>query len=247
MAPAAVLPAKPVRLPAVRLHELAGTTLSHFEVGPVVARGQTGIVFHARDFKDERVVALKVLWPEFSRADDEKRRFIRAMKTMLPVRYPNLVTVYNAGKTGPYCWIAMEYVEGESLTGVIRRIGVANMLDWRYALRVADHVAQALAFAHQRQIVHRNIQPSNILVQHGDKVSKLGDLMLAKALEGGLAEQITRPGELLGDVRYLSPEQTGGSRTTDARSDIYGLGGRCTPCSRAGRRLRAAPWRTPSA
>ena len=75
--------------------------------------------------------ALKVLWPEFSRNDKEMQRFIRAMKTMLPLRHANLITLYGAGKSGGYCWIAMEFVDGESLKQVIQRIGTAGMLDWR--------------------------------------------------------------------------------------------------------------------
>jgi serine/threonine protein kinase len=210
--------------PAERLTDLSGKTLLQFEVGPVLAKGQTAVVFRARDTKEEREVALKVLGPDFSENDAEVQRFIRAMKTMLPLRHPNLVTLYGAGKTGRYCWIAMEYVEGESATEMIQRIGTAGMLDWRNALRVAIHIARALDFAHGQQIIHRNVTPQNILVRASDKVTKLGDLMLAKALEGSLAQQITSPGELLGDVHYMSPERTRDTEQVDGRSDIYGLG-----------------------
>jgi serine/threonine protein kinase len=212
--------------PAARqLTELSGTTLSHFEVGPVLARARTGVVFQARDTKDNRTVAFKVLLPEYSKNDEEMQRFVRAVKTVLPLRHPNLIALYGAGKTGPHCWIAMEFVEGESLTQVIQRIGTAGMLDWRHALRVAIHVARALDFAQQHAIIHRNITPTNIMVRSSDKLTKLGDLLLAKALEGNLAaEQITRPGELLGDVAYMSPERTRGSGDVDGRSDIYSLG-----------------------
>lgn len=207
-----------------QLSELAGKTLSHYEVGAVLAKGQTGMVFRARDTKEEREVALKVLQPEFSKNDDEMQRFIRAIKTMLPLRHPNLVTLYGAGKTGGYCWIAMEYVEGESMTQVIQRIGTAGMLDWKYGFRVAVHIARALDYAYQQQVIHRNITPQNILLRSSDKLVKLGDLMLAKALEGTLAMQITKPGELLGEIPYMSPERTRGTTDVDCRSDIYSLG-----------------------
>jgi serine/threonine protein kinase len=214
-------PAPPAGRP---MTELTGTTLSHYEVGPGLAKGRTGFVFMARDTNDNKTVALKVLSSEYSSNEEEMQRFVRAMKTVLPLRHPNLVTLYNAGKTKPYCWVAMEYVEGESCTQVIHRIGTAGMLDWRNALRVAIHVARALEFAEQHGIIHRNITPTNILVRSSDKVAKLGDLLLAKALEGQLAEQITRPGELVGEVSYMSPERTRSSAELDSRSDIYSLG-----------------------
>jgi serine/threonine protein kinase len=98
------------------------------------------------------------------------------------------------------------------------------MLDWKYGYRVAVHVARALAYAHGNAIIHRNVTPTNILLRAGDQKVLLGDLMLAKALEGGLAQQVTRPGELVGDVGYMSPERTRGVGEIDGRSDVYGLG-----------------------
>ena len=207
-----------------KLADLAGKSLSHYELDRVLATGQTGVVFLARDTKDDEIVALKVLKPEFSQNEEEMQRFVRGMKTMLPVRHPNLVAIYNAGKTGPYCWIAMEYVEGESLTQVMKRIGYGGRLDWIHAFRVAVHVGRALEFAHSRHIIHRNILPQNIMIRNSDKLTKLGDLMLAKALEGTLAQQVTRPGELIGDVHYMAPERTREGVKIDGRSDIYGLG-----------------------
>jgi len=143
---------------------------------------------------------------------------------MMPLRHPNLVTLFGAGKKGPYCWVAMEHVQGESLTQVIQRIGVAGMLDWRHAFRVAVHIARALEFAHTHHILHRNLTPQNVLIRESDRLTKLGDLMLAKAVEGSMAQQITQANEVLGDLRYLSPEQTFGPERMDERSDIYSLG-----------------------
>jgi serine/threonine-protein kinase len=201
-----------------------GQTLAHYAIEAVVAKGASGTVFRAHDTKKDQTVALKVLQPEFSRNEEEMQRFVRAMKTVLPLRHPNLITLHGAGKTGPYCWVAMEFVDGESMTQVIRRIGVAGMLDWKYGYRVAVHIARALDYAHGQGILHRNVAPQNILFRTSDKVAQLGDLMLAKALEGTLAQQITRPGELVGDVAYLSPERTRGTGEVDGRSDLYGLG-----------------------
>jgi serine/threonine protein kinase len=225
MAPPKMATPKPGPGPAGSPIELTGKTVSHFEVGAVLAKGRNGAVYKARDTKENRDVALKILWPEISKIDDEMQRFIRAIKTMLPLKHPNLVEIYGAGKTGQYCWTAMEFVDGESLTQVIQRVGVAGLLDWRNAVRVAIHVARALEYAQERQIIHRNITPNNILVRSSDKLTKLADMMLAKALEGTLAETITRPGELIGDISYMSPERTKGSLAeVDGRSDVYSLG-----------------------
>jgi serine/threonine protein kinase len=207
-----------------KLSDLSGKTLSHYEIGPVIGEGNAGMVFHATDKKDQRSVAMKVLLPEFARDEEEMQRFVRAVKTMLPLRHPNLVTLHAAGKSERYCWVAMEYVAGENMAQVIERIGVAGMLDWRHGFRVAVHVARALQYAHEQQIIHRNVTPTNIMLEATSKTVKLGDLMLAKALEGEMAKQITRPGEILGDVGYMSPERTRGMAEVDYRSDLYGLG-----------------------
>src|SRR5262249_11175321 len=169
-------------------------------------------------------VARKGAWRGPSQNEKERRRFIRSMKTMLPLRHPNLVTLFGAGKKGPYCWIAMEYVEGASLAQAIRRIGVAGRLDWRYAFRVAVYIARAPGYAQQNHVIHRTLTPQNVLVRDSDKVAKLGDLMMAKALEGTLAERLTESGELLGDIHYMSPERTQGIHYVDGRSDLYSLG-----------------------
>jgi serine/threonine protein kinase len=207
-----------------RLAALTGKTVAHYEIGPILGEGHIGIVFQARDTKDSKTVALKVLHPEFAKDEEEVQRFVRAVKTMLPLRHPNLITLHGAGKTGPYCWIAMEFIDGESLTQVIKRIGVAGMLDWKHAYHVAVHIGRALQFAHDQHIIHRNVTPQNILLQKSDKAAKLGDLMLAKALDGTMAQQVTRPGEIVGAVEYMAPERTRGTQDIDGRADIYGLG-----------------------
>jgi serine/threonine protein kinase len=206
------------------LESLCGQTLAHYHIGPIIGRGHIGMVFHATDTKDNRPVALKVLMPEFSKNDDEMHRFIRGMKTTMPLKHPNLIRLYGAGKTGAHCWMAMEFVAGENLKQIIDRIGVAGMLEWKHSYRAAIHVGRALDYAHQQGIVHRNVTPSNIIRDATNQVAKLGDLMLSKALESTASEQITRPGELVGDVAYMSPERTRGVTELDARSDLYGLG-----------------------
>jgi serine/threonine protein kinase len=212
-----------------QLAELSGRELSHFRLGEVLGKGVSSVVFRAADTAAaDKPVALKVMQPAFARHEEEMQRFVRAVKTMLPLRHPNLVTLYGAGKSGPYCWVAMELVEGESLTQVIARIGVAGMLDWKRAFRAALHVGRALEYAHAQGIIHRDIAPANILERAEDKLVKLGDLMLAKAMEGALAEQVTKPGEVVGDVNYMSPERTkGAGEPVDGRSDLFSLGAAC--------------------
>ncbi|MBL8850693.1 MAG: protein kinase, partial [Planctomycetaceae bacterium] len=213
----------PAAAAASPLAGLIGQKLSRYAIEKEIAHGTSGAVFLASNTADGSRVALKVLWPELAKDDEHVQRFIRAMKTMYPLRHANIVQIQAAGHTGPYAWIAMEYVDGESLTQVIRRIGVAGMLEWQYAFRVAVHVARALEVAAEQHIMHRNIMPSNILVTK-DKIAKLGDLMLAKSLEGVGSQQITRPGQLIGDIAYMSPERTRGMDSVDERSDIYSLG-----------------------
>lgn len=208
------------------LMHLVGQKISHYTIGSVIARGNSSVIFKATDDdQNNQVVALKVLGPTFTSNDEERKRFVRAMKTMLPIKHPNIVTIYAAGRQIDHCWMAMEYVEGESLNKVIERIGVANMLDWRYALSVGIQITRALQHAHSENIIHRNITPTNILMRKADKVAKLSDLMFAKALEGTNALQVTKPGELVGELPFMSPERTqGADATVDGRSDLYGLG-----------------------
>ncbi len=210
-------------LPAERLAELTGETLAQYEVGPLLGRGNSGLVFRAFDVKKKKTIALKVLWSEFTRESAEILRFIRSMRTALPLRHPNLVTVYGAGKKGPYCYIAMKYIEGESLSAMIARVG-GSRVEWRVALTFGVHLARALVFAHERKIIHRNLTPQNVMIRTADQTALLSDLFLAKAMEGGLAAHLTRPGEVLGDVRYMAPERLEGMSHVDHRSDLYSLG-----------------------
>ncbi|MFO0957207.1 MAG: FHA domain-containing serine/threonine-protein kinase [Isosphaeraceae bacterium] len=195
-----------------------------FEVGDEVARGQTGIVHRGTDLRNGKAVAIKFLHGSSTDSDEQVGRFVRAMTTVVTLRHPNLISVHGAGRSGPRYWIAMEFVPGENLTAVIDRIGAANMLDWRIALRVAAQVARGLQAAHARGIVHRNIAPRNILIRRTDEAVKLGDLMLAKAIEGLNEGSVTRPGELVGSIAYMAPERTLDESGSDTRADLYALG-----------------------
>lgn len=214
---------RPRHVPAP-LQQLVGTTLHIYQLQRIIGGGSSGMVFEALDTESNAKVAVKVLTPDVTNSDEQKERFVRAMKTMLPIKHPNLVQLRNAGKRGPYCWAAMEYIDGENLMQVIDRMGVSGMLDWKEVWRVGVHVGRALQESYQHKIIHRNVTPTNILRRSHDKVCLLGDLMLAKALEGTMAKQVTQPGQLIGDLPYMAPERTREAQRPDHRADLYGLG-----------------------
>jgi hypothetical protein len=203
---------------------LVGKRFLRYRVESIIARPRSGIIFHARDPKYDRPLALKIFRQDFFHDRQGAARFLRAMRTTISLEHENLVRVYGAGRTRGVCFIASEFVDGESVSQMIRRVGVAGMLDWRNAIHIAKGVAEALEVAHELNILHRNIGPSNILVRKADRCVKLGDLMLAKALDDSGNERITRSGEVIGDLRYLSPEQLSGEQPLDPRADIYSLG-----------------------
>ena len=212
---------KPNETPA---SELAGRTFAHFRLDSVHANGVNGTIYRAFDLNKQRVVAVKVMSLDYIGTSDQKERFVRGIKVMAPIRHENIVRLYAASIDAPYCWMAMEFVDGESMTDVVKRIGVFGMLDWQYAFRVGVHIGRALDEAFQHKVIHRNVTPQNILFRTADKVAKLSDLTLAKALDGTLSRQVTQAGELVGNVAYMSPERTRGQEDVDCRSDIYGLG-----------------------
>jgi serine/threonine protein kinase len=211
-------------LPGDRLEELAGYTLGHFRLGRLLGKGHSGVVFRAQDLKANQVVALKVLSPAFPATDQELQRFIRVLKTTLPLRHPNLISLFGAGKTGPYCWISREYIEGECLTQVIQRLNEARRVDWRRACRVAVQVSRALEFTQQHHVAHNNLTPQSLLIQSDGGQAKLGDLMLVNALEGSRLQQAIQKKKLWAELAYLSPEQADPGAFVDDLVDLYSLG-----------------------
>ena len=222
LVPTSGQPAPPPEVP--QLKDMVGHTLAHYRLDEILAKGNTGMVFKAHDTENDRTAAVKVLTPDPNHSDEQRDRFVRAMKTMLPIKHDHLVTLYHAGKTGPFCWAAMEYIDGESLTELISRMGIEGMLDWRETWRIGVQIGRALDAAYEQKVIHRNVTPTNIMRRHSDRACLLGDLMLAKALEGTFSQQITQPGQLIGEVPYMAPERTRDADPVDTRSDIYGLG-----------------------
>jgi serine/threonine protein kinase len=204
--------------------ELTGMVILDYRLDEIIASGNNGIIYRAMDVKRDRVCAVKVMSPSFADDEEQRARFVRAMQTMMPVKHDHIIKIYNAGKTGEFCWIAMEYVDGGSLADVINDIGFDGMVDWRKVWQIGVQVTRALHEASKYKIVHRNLTPSNILRRKGDRSCLVGDLMFAKALEGSMSYQVTGPGQIIGDIPFLPPESTRAEKLLDARSDIYSLG-----------------------
>jgi len=190
----------------------------------IVASGNNGVVYLAMDVECDGVCAVKVMPSSFAADDEQRARFVRAMQTMIPVKHDHIVEIYNAGKTGDFCWIAMQYVDGGSLADVINDIGFDGKIDWRQVWQMGVQVTRALHEASKHNIVHRNLTPSNILRRKGDRSCLVGDLIFAKAIEGSMSYQVTGPGQIIGDLPFLSPESTRAKKDLDTRSDIYSLG-----------------------
>jgi serine/threonine protein kinase len=204
--------------------ELSGTVILDYRLDEIIASGNNGMIYRAMDVKRDRVCAVKVMPPSFADDEEQRARFVRAMQTMMPVKHDHIVEIYNAGKTGEFCWIAMQFIDGGSLADVINDIGFDGMVDWRKVWQIGVQVTRALHEASKYKIVHRNLTPSNILRRKGDRSCLVGDLMFAKALEGSMSYQVTGLGQIIGDIPFLPPESTRADKLLDARSDIYSLG-----------------------
>lgn len=211
-------------LPIRPMPELIGETLYRYRLDRLVANGRNSAIFKGFDTRRQRVVAVKVLKPQLASTEVQQQRFIRAMRATLPIVHPHIVRLFKAGRRGPYCWAALEWVDGISVAELIEHIGVRGMLDWKEAWRIAVHIGRALGEAERRQIVHRNITPSNILRRQTDQSYLLADLVLARALEQTDAPQLTRPGDVVGELTYLAPERILNPDSIDARSDQFSLG-----------------------
>ena len=191
---------------------LTGRRFGDYEIIEVLGRGGMGAVYKARRASSGRFVALKVL-PRTAGAEDVAR-LRREARAVAAVRDPHIINVYSLGRLGGRPFLAMEFVEGESLK---ERLGRVGYLDAAEAVRLVKQVARALAKAHAIGLVHRDIKPGNILLTPaGD--AKIADFGLAKRPDGRGSG-----GHVLGTAHYISPEAVL-KRNVDARSDLYSLG-----------------------
>ena len=188
-----------------------------FEILGKLGEGGMGSVYKARQLALDRVVALKTLRREFSADSDFLQRFEREAKLAAQVQHPNALQVYGTGEVDGVYYMAMEYVDGATVS----RMLADGPMGERRALGIVRGVASALAVAHDQGIVHRDIKPDNIMVTR-EGVPKLMDLGIARQYGGG--DSITRTGAVVGTPHYMSPEQCEGKADLDARSDIYSLG-----------------------
>lgn len=194
-----------------------GTRLGgRYEILETVGRGGMSTVYKAKDAVLGRFVAVKVLHPQFSQDHEFLTRFRREAQSAACLIHPNIVTVYDTGEEDGTHYIIMEYIEGQQVKELIRERGP---LPVQTALDIAKQVGQALAYAHRREIVHRDIKPHNVMLSADGRV-RVTDFGIAKAASHA---GITQDGTVLGTVQYLSPEQARGE-LADAQSDIYSLG-----------------------
>lgn len=194
-------------------------TIGDFQVAKKLGQGGMGAVFKAKQLSLDREVALKVLARHL--ADDEKfvSRFQREARMMAKLDHGNIIRCYSVGQESDLWYLAMEFVDGCSLQDLIDKNGKFSVGD---ALYVTLRVADALQYAHELNLVHRDIKPDNVLVTKKGVV-KLADLGLAKPVNDDLS--MTASGVGAGTPHYMAPEQMRSAKDVDGRADIYALGG----------------------
>ena len=194
---------------------MIGKTISHYRVTAELGRGGMGVVYKAEDTTLRRTVALKFLPIDKLASEEEKARFLREAQAAAALNHPNICTVYEIGEADGHTFIAMEFVEGQSVKDKVR----ARPLPLPESLEIAIQAAQGLQAAHEEGIVHRDVKSANLMVSHKGQV-KVMDFGLAQV---GDRSQLTKTGTTLGTSSYMSPEQAK-AQPTDRRSDIWSLG-----------------------
>ena len=198
--------------------EMEPRTVGRYELASELGRGAMGVVYKATDPVLGRFVAIKTINMALERdgIENYEARFYKEARAAGGLSHPNIVTIYDVAKNGDIAYMAMEFVEGVELRDLLssgRPLPVAQ------AISVAAQVAEGLAYAHERGIVHRDIKPPNIMVTPGGSV-KIADFGIARMRA---SESLTQTGMMLGSPKYMSPEQVTGS-PIDGRSDVFSLG-----------------------
>ena len=195
---------------------MIGQTISHYQITEQLGQGGMGVVYKAEDTRLDRTVALKFLPTHSLPTEDDKARFYREAKAAAKLNHPHIATVFEIDETDDgQAFIAMEYIEGETLAEKITR----GPLKLKEAISIAIQVAEGLQAAHERGIVHRDVKSSNVMLDERGQV-KVMDFGLAR-MAG--ATQLTKEGMTVGTAAYMSPEQARGEEV-DPRSDVWSLG-----------------------
>ncbi|WP_218934698.1 serine/threonine-protein kinase [Rosistilla ulvae] len=191
--------------------------LAHYDLLEIVGQGAFGTVFRAFDEKLQRMVAIKMLSVDFAATSPARKRFLREARTAAAIRHENVVAIY-AVEESPIPYIVMEYVSGMTLQQRLLQTGPLDLAD---VLRLGKQVANGLAAAHAQQVIHRDVKPSNILLEcNAEARGKLTDFGLARTSDDA---SITHSGMIAGTPLYMAPEQVLGHRL-DHRADLFSLG-----------------------
>lgn len=182
----------------------------------LIARGGMAAVWEADDTRLSRRVAVKILDPHHAGDEAHRARFRREAIAAAGLAHPGIVATYDTGDDDGVAYIVMELVDGPTLRDVLASRGRLSVGE---AASIAVQIADALTFAHERGLVHRDVKPANVLIQRDGRV-KVTDFGIAKAAADG---DLTRAGSVIGTARYLSPEQIGGEAAR-ATADVYSLG-----------------------
>ena len=197
---------------------MVGETIAkRYRLEEVVGHGGMSSVYKAHDTLLERDVAIKILHGHYASDDEFVERFKREARSVAQLQHPSIVTVIDRGQEGDSQYIVFEFVDGENLKELVVRKG---RLEVREALEVAIEIAQALAFAHEHGLVHRDVKPQNVLL-NGDGGAKVTDFGIAREVD--VETGMTQTGTVLGSSNYIAPEQASG-QPVDARTDVYSLG-----------------------
>ncbi len=209
--PQTLAPTDPILL------EVQAALAGRYSVDRELGRGGMATVYLARDIRLDRLVAIKVLLPELAVRPELRERFLRETRTAASFSHPNIVPVHAVEETPTLLFFVMGFVEGETLTQVVRRHGP---LTATAAARLIQEVAWALSYAHGRGVVHRDVKPDNILLERATGRAMVTDFGIARSFA---ASGLTQVGEVVGTPHFMSPEQAAGDQL-DGRSDLYSLG-----------------------